>query len=119
MSGHTPGPWAVAPRTGRYQVIPATEQERYHLASINALEFEALSVGTPNGQMALIPLDESNRANANLIAAAPELLEALEGMLDRYTGLVNCGDCGSWDPESEVEVIDARKAITRAKGQFK
>lgn len=41
---------------------------------------------------------------------------ALEGLLDRYTGLVNCGDCGFWDPETEREVIDAREALARVGG---
>jgi len=106
MSGHTPGPWAVAPRIGRYQVIPATEQERYQLASINALEFEALSVGTPSGQMAMIPLDESNRANANLIAAAPDLLEALEDFVKAMS-----------QPIPIINTAKAKSAIARAKGE--
>lgn len=98
MSKHTPGPWVV-----KHDVVI------YGRDSFTIIG----SAGTGN----LHRPDEI--ANANLIAAAPDLLEALEGMLYRYTGLVNCGDCGSWDPESEVEVIDARKAIARAKGQSK
>ena len=39
------------------------------------------------------------------------LREALEGMLDRYVSLVNCGDCGNWNPEEEPEVIAAREAL--------
>lgn len=45
-----------------------------------------------------------------------ELLAALKGVLERYAGLVNCGDCGFWDIESEPEVIAARKAIARSEG---
>lgn len=112
MSGHTPGPWTVAPRIGRYQVIPATEQERYQLASINALEFEALSVGTPSGQMAMIPLDESNRANANLIAAAPDLLEALEAFVER-----NSSEEMVTITVKAADVAKARNAIASAKGE--
>lgn len=44
-----------------------------------------------------------------------ELTEALENLLNRYTGLVNCGDCGFWDPETEEDVINARKALTSAR----
>ncbi|WP_063976804.1 hypothetical protein [Sphingobium yanoikuyae] len=55
-------------------------------------------------------------ANARLIAAAPELLEALDGVLAKYTGLVESGDAGFWDAEKEPEVIAARAAIAKAKG---
>lgn len=52
-----------------------------------------------------------------LIEAAPELLEAMEGLLDHYVALVNSTDCGFWDPEAEEEVRAARAAIAKAKGQ--
>jgi hypothetical protein len=40
-----------------------------------------------------------------------ELVKALTGLLERYTSLVNCGDCGNWDPETEDDVIAARAAL--------
>lgn len=43
---------------------------------------------------------------------ADALADALDVLLDHYTQLVNCGDCGNWDPEDEREVIDARAALT-------
>lgn len=61
--------------------------------------------------------DAKMRANTHLIASAPELLAALQGLLDRYVDLVNCGDCGNWDPEVEGQVILARRAIAKAKGE--
>lgn len=42
------------------------------------------------------------------------LVKALNGLLERYTGLVNCGDCGFWDPEKEENVIAARSALALA-----
>jgi hypothetical protein len=36
---------------------------------------------------------------------------ALRNLLNRYVGLVNCGDCGNWDPEAEEEVIFARSLL--------
>lgn len=113
MSKHTPGPWMVAPRIGRYQVTPASERERHQLASINALEFDALSVGTSNGQVAMIPLDESNRANANLIAAAPDLLRALEDLFDQMRRPPNAGEYHRLDLNPSIA------AIAKAKGQSK
>ena len=44
---------------------------------------------------------------------------ALEGLLTRYTDLVNCGDCGSWNPEKEDCVINARRAISTQEPQAK
>lgn len=73
----TQGSWSIAPRVGKYQVLPANEEERIALEKIGGITFEALSVGTRNGQVAIIPLDESNRDNATLISAAPILLNAL------------------------------------------
>jgi hypothetical protein len=57
--------------------LPGNEEERVALEKIGGITFEALSVGTWGGQVAIIPLDESNRDNANLIVAAPKLLNAL------------------------------------------
>jgi hypothetical protein len=36
---------------------------------------------------------------------------ALAQLLTRYTELVNSGDCGNWNPETELEVRDARAAL--------
>jgi hypothetical protein len=49
-----------------------------------------------------------------LASAAPDLLEALKAMVARYVSLAGSGDCGFWDPETEDEVIAARKAIAEA-----
>lgn len=55
-----------------------------------------------------------NHADANLIAAAPDLLEALNGMISMYCELINSGDAGYWNPEEVPEVIAARAAIAKA-----
>ncbi len=49
-----------------------------------------------------------------LVGTKDALWIALEGMTKRYVDLVNCGDCGNWDPEEEAEVKLARAAISRA-----
>jgi hypothetical protein len=56
-------------------------------------------------------------ANARLIAAAPELLAALEGFLAMYIAAANSGDWGNWNPEEDPEVIAARAAISKATGE--
>jgi len=50
---------------------------------------------------------------ANLIAAAPELLEALESLMDAYTAIT------SDNPEADTDCEAAIKAITKAKGLSK
>lgn len=56
-------------------------------------------------------------SDGHLIAAAPELYEALEGLVEMYVDLVSSGDCGHWDPEKEMQVIAARAALAKARGE--
>lgn len=51
---------------------------------------------------------ENAKANANLIAAAPELLEALEQLLDCVINPDNF---------DRIVISDAQKAISKAKGE--
>jgi len=66
----------------------------------------------PDSQMTI------NDSDAELIVRCVNsheaLVEALQGMLDRYTGLVNSGDAGNWNPEDEPDVIKARAALQQA-----
>ena len=42
-----------------------------------------------------------------------DLIAAATGLLDRYVQLINCGDCGNWNPEEEFEVIALRAALAK------
>lgn len=42
-----------------------------------------------------------------------DLEQALKGLLEEYVQLVNCGDCGSWDPEKVATVRVARAVLAR------
>lgn len=56
----------------------------------------------------------SAKANAHLIAAAPELYEALEEMVERYApGYHDCIDNGL----PECEICNARAALAKARGE--
>lgn len=56
-------------------------------------------------------------ANSHLARAAPELLEALNGVVTLYVELANSGDAGFWDPETVLEIIQARAARAKALGE--
>lgn len=45
-----------------------------------------------------------------------ELAGALTELLDNHVQLVSCGDCGSWDVETEAAVIQARSALAKHAG---
>lgn len=100
MSKHTPGPWS----RDKYGHIMASGKE------VNFRSMSILCSGASER------IDEAD-ANTTLASSAPDLFEALEGLLDRYTSLVNCGDCGYWNPEAEEEVIASRAAIAKARGE--
>jgi hypothetical protein len=62
--------------------------------------------------------DEQGRVDmefaARAVNAHDDLVAALTELLDHYTQLVNCGDCGNWDPEKEGKVKAARAALAKA-----
>lgn len=51
-----------------------------------------------------------------LLERGGEAERALESLLKRYVDLVNCGDCGNWNPETEQEVVEARRVL-KQKGE--
>lgn len=78
MSEHTPGPWKI----GR-NIIGVRDETGFkrHIAAV-------------------LWDDEQGKADARLIAAAPDLLEALRALL--------------WKPDGWVEQENARAAIAKA-----
>ncbi len=100
---HTPGPWQVIidddgnPLSGRPSVFAADE---YDCSIVHWDGFVQEYFRSARG-------DKEIHANARLIAAAPELLEALENLL-----AVNEGEGGTRYHAQDI----ARAAITKAKG---
>lgn len=93
MSGHTPGPWRASPWSAAEMAVNAT---------VDGKPFLVAGYSLP--------------ADAKLIAAAPELLAALEQFVAEYVELVESGDAGFWSAEDEAKVIKARAAIAKATG---
>lgn len=116
MSNFTPGPWSVG----------ATDPD--------TAEIEIVSEGRPYVCLALPgAVDGRTEANARLIAAAPDLREALQGLLDDVIGLMResegvaglhlNGDVADWaslDEGGRFERLSnmsaARAAIAKATG---
>lgn len=108
MSVHTPGPWIIV-NEDYGQIIRGAETEREDRGTkYKFRDFVASTWGERS---------EINDVNARLIAAAPELLEALNTMTNRYCSLVNSGDAGNWNPEEDPEVQQARAVIAKATGE--
>lgn len=100
----TPGPWRVSEKRGDFIDIRHNNNEP-----------GAMSLNLAHIVSRLSWLKEAE-ANAHLIAAAPELLEALQEILDVY------GDTGAanfWSINESVSGIKARTAINKALGETK
>lgn len=114
MTGHTPTPWLRVGQTV-YALDETGNCNRFSTRVEGGWVWRSSAQVGASGDRT--PEAELN-ANAEFIVRAcnshDALLEALRRMLGRYVELVNCGDCGSWNPETEAEVIAARAAIARA-----
>ena len=93
---HTPGPWLPIPDKSQQGYIQIWTEDFKFL--ICCMQDNESHMGNDND-----PDTETCEANANLIAAAPELLEALESLVNGY-------------PDS-AEYEAAYKAIAKARGE--
>jgi len=71
MSKHTPGPWLIAENGKTFVYALGTNQTNVFWCDVQSAGSEKAS-------------DQEKQANAALIAAAPDLLEALIGALDHW-----------------------------------
>lgn len=97
MSKHTPGPWAV--------------DESRHDGCINRIE-PFRHIGMASGYQVNPGDREENEANARLMAAAPDLLEALEQARKYVAFAFDQGIEGA-----EKTGLDLDAAIAKARGE--
>ena len=102
---HTPGIW-------KYQVDRHGDHKSGVIDAANS---------PLNEPIAIIPHDDCtasqykmSKANARLIAAAPELLEALKIMVEQECNYMLINNLGN--PEEQHGVIISREAIKKAEG---
>lgn len=101
---HTPGPWIYGSEVGVDSTRIETESGRV-IGAIRTREVTDWQHGHP-----IYSWSDEGAANARLIAAAPELLEALQ----KLCAIQEYGDVASWAPEW----ADARAAIAKATGDL-
>lgn len=104
MDKHTPGPWwSPDGRTVKQDYRPLTE--------IGGCIITGVLGGSTSGPL-FIESDEEVSANARLIAAAPELLDALESILDAIRKPPT-----STGGYHEFDIHKAEIAIAKARGE--
>lgn len=116
MSKHTPGPWVVGYGNG------LTGNRASPSCFWDVQEIKAIPISCGDVAVCWLPIsgqiNEVMEADARLIAAAPELLEALEAMLEVHGVTQAYAEKHIEIPQSWVEVSDlARAAIAKAKGE--
>ena len=100
---HTPGPWTLTGSGGQWE----------SRLSIRADKWGCIAQIGVDPQMP--HWDGPQRANARLIAAAPELLEALIAMEREKSDYMRLNHLG--DPSNETTNKLARAAIAKAQGE--
>lgn len=114
MSGHTPGPWVIIPGGDEWSSgrIATIEPRPETMVDVNYWIVAEVNYRR-----------DEHTANANLIAAAPDLLEALENLIDAYSrpddriccSGAGCGCMGATLHQQAEHY--AKAAIARAKGK--
>ena len=111
MSKHTPGPWSVGEVSHKKQRVDIDSRSYDEFMDNQRWTGLARTYGCEDYPE---KGSEAMMANARLIAAAPELLEALRGMLALDEEHHQRGHC---DDDVCAEVRKARAAIAKAKGE--
>ena len=104
---HTPGPWRWVPE-------PDTASPWRDYGDLYSASSEVVLSVWDDGFDGGVRVN--SHADARLIEAAPELLEALEELVEACTGHLD-RDHASWrSNEDEKEVIKARSVIAKVRG---
>ena len=102
-AAHTPGPWG------------------YEMHVDGAFEVYSETGNSKGGYLVITDRHQHSNfaamnANARLIAAAPELLNALRTLLAEYNGAIDGDRTGNYGFDQFEEVVAARAAIKNATG---
>ena len=108
MSAHTPGPWEPCVLDRQLSEIPSYVETC--IAASGGKDFLFVSGWREDGEVDICHVGNGPRslANARLIAAAPELLEALKE-------IIAAADGDGWN-QLDASFATARAAIAKAEG---
>ncbi|QXO64410.1 hypothetical protein [Morganella morganii] len=112
----TPGPWKAIDSTDIVDSNGFSHVEVTNLAVLADWDEKGFTHWSSSEKAYRKIPHEEQMANACLIAAAPELLGALTGLLDSYKQLTDSSDAGFWKLEDTTEGRAAMKAINKALG---
>lgn len=120
MSKHTPGPWIVTERRHPYKDGNKAHIERNiytawkHPQLKDNYPVVCTSVGIGMDGKKAVQFVHIDEANACLIAAAPDLLDALKGLHDDIMDYIRLNNLGA---ENNHWLVQARAAIAKATGE--
>lgn len=105
MSKHTPGPWKI-------RELRKEEPAEYRDFAIDTVsKYESITIATTFHAQSITLAED--RANAQLIAAAPKLLKACEKLVTRMLQLgYTTGNTIVWDADNAIREA---KGITKCK----
>lgn len=101
MSKHTPGPWWPLWHAAKDEAVAIVQKDKPEMKVVD----------TRPGAAGI------SAADAHLIAAAPELLEAFELLLEARNLQFHTWDCDESNCVCDETLRDARAAIRKAKGE--
>ena len=104
---HTPGPWKTTTTYGLYGINIANDDEKHTVCSVPHVTKDVLS---NEGKKIGVADVEYGVADARLIAAAPELLEALQDAVNLLTQI-------SEDTDTPLALDKFCHVISKATGQ--
>ena len=99
----TPGPW-------RMGESPSSNPHRFYIKAEDAGICEGCQ------WLHTDPVEES-KANAHLIAAAPEMYKRLEACVDLLTFIANHAELHNWYSSAMKEAAESRKVLAKARGE--
>jgi hypothetical protein len=119
MSEHTQGPWTVKLKPRKWNPTMCCPEKEMWVIKGPDIKHSPVAVVRVEG-LGLGPSKAVRKANARLIAAAPDLLEALEAVIDDLEGgIAQADDEGAsqdWLEDANNRLDAAKAAITKAKG---